>query len=512
MSRAVTTRVLIDGIETPVREFHTVHDVDQPIATGSLTLSAPRASHVDLDAPVDIYAGYDGATSLIFSGRIATDDAAFSESGGMLRVELEGHGKRLWYAQHTDMVIVGQNTLRRIFVTLCDALGVSRYFADTTTNPDGTNIYFGGQAQVDGGNIIVKRDQSAGQLLDRIARLYGYRTFDRNDGFHRLQKISGLPVGTVSRAYTQGINILDVSQRRRLDDMANYWEVIGARYSSSDGLNEYAVRSIPLEVPFDARFGPTGVRRLRVDDGAIVTNTRAGYVRNVYEIDRSTPNYRWAWTGTGDPEMMPGQVVSVTSPTVGTGTRLWLMRVAHDSTESGWTTSMEGWAGAGTALPAGDDCVTQTLVGSTGFHIGNEYLAHYRTPNPAGLTQSIAFSVAADYSTLTIRGFAHGANSFSRNVTSTASKFEIWQPHDTERAVASGEFPRQNENLEQRLDYTIDANWSAITIPLSGSMKTGSATLKIISGYDSAVGDYDDFECKDISLVTCGVGVPAVII
>jgi hypothetical protein len=272
------------------------------------------------------------------------------------------------------------------------------------------------------------------------------------------------------------------------------------------------VRSIPLEVPFDARFGPTGVRRLSVKDSAIVTNARADACRNVYEIDRSTPRLRWAWTATGDPDVMPGQVVSVTSPTVGSNTSLWLMRVAHDGTESGWTTSMEGWAGAGAAMPAGDDCVIHTLVGSTGFHIGNEFLSHYRTPNPAGLVKEIPFTVLDDYSTLTIRGFSHGANSFSGNTSSTASKFEIWQPHDTERAVASGEFPRQNENLEQRLNYSLDSTWSPITIPLSGSMKSGSATLKIISGYDSAVGDYDDFECRDISITVCGVGEPAVIL
>jgi hypothetical protein len=42
-------------------------------------------------------------------------------------------------------------------------------------------------------------------------------------------------------------------------------------------------------------------------------------------------------------------------------------------------------------------------------------------------------------------------------------------------------------------------------------MKAGSATLKIISGYDNSVGDYDDYECRDITLTTCGVGEPVIV-
>jgi len=509
--RYVTLRVLIAGVETRALSVTTTHDVDQPIGTASVTMLAPRPAHGTLGAEVAVYAGYDGAVGGIFFGRVADDDAAFSESGGTLRVECEGHAKRLFYAQHVDLVMTGQQFLKDIFRAACIARGVPSFFADDTLTPRDTDIAFGGLTEVDGGDIIIPRDSSPGELIDRYARLYGYRIFEQPYGMLRLKKISGLPVGTPIRSYVQGVNVLDVSQRRTLDGMANYIEVLGARYKDSLG-TEVAVRSIPAVVPYDARLGPTGVNRRRISDSAILTTERADDVRNVHEIDESAPHHRWAWTATGDPDVMPGQVVSVTSPMVGSNTALWLMRVAHSITDQGWTTRMEGWSGAGSALPAGNDCVTYPLVGATGFHIGNEYLSHYRNPNPSGLEVSVPFTVADDYTTLTIRGFAHGANSFVGNTASTASKFEIWQPHETERAVASGEFPRQDENLERRYPYSDDAYWEPIAIPLSGSMKAGSATLKIISGFDSTVGDYDDFECRDISLTTCGVGEPVVIV
>ena len=229
---------------------------------------------------------------------------------------------------------------------------------------------------------------------------------------------------------------------------------------------------------------------------------------------------------------MIGPSVAVLSPTVNHTTAygtvdeliralpvaLWLMRVEHVIGEGGWTTRMQGWAGAGTALPAGNDIVTTSLLGSEGRHLGTEYLSHYRRPNPEGLEITIPFSVADDYTTLTIRAIGHGTNSFVGNTTSTASKFEIWQTVDgTYKSVASGDMPRRDEYLEQRYPYGetsggvyTDRYWEALVIPLSGSLQVGPADLKIISGYDSAVGDYDDFEVANVVLEAGGVGTPII--
>ncbi|MDQ3540899.1 MAG: hypothetical protein M3440_09440 [Chloroflexota bacterium] len=502
-----TLKVTINGVDTPCLEAHTLHDVDAPIATGSLVMLAPRPSHVDLGNPVRIEMGYDPAIRTVFYGKVADDDATFSESGGMLRVAIEGWGKYLWYAQQADLTFLGMTSYKEIFRSLCARQKVPLSYADNATYPNGDTLNFGGLGRVNNGNVTIPKDSSPGEVLDRLGRLFGYRVYDRPDGYVRMKKISGLPVGDVFRAYEQGVNVLDVRQTRTLDGMVNYWEVIGARYTNPDG-SETALRSIPATVPFDARLGPSGVNRDSKTDADLVNLPRCDYCRNVQEIDRSTPYYRWTWTGMGDAEMSPGQVVSVTSPMVGTNTRLWLMSVAHTFTDDEWTTAMSGWAGAGTALPAGNDCATQTLVGNGGFHLGNEYLAHYRRRNPDGTTKTIPFSVTNGYSTLTIRGYAHGCNSFARNTDSTASRFEIWQGG---AKVAEGEMPRLDEDLEQRKNYSLDSTWERIVVPLSGSLAAGSAELRIISGFDSTVGDRDDFECRDLVAELCGVGAPIVI-
>ncbi|MDQ3540040.1 MAG: hypothetical protein M3440_05075, partial [Chloroflexota bacterium] len=525
MSRTLTKRVTIDGVSTEVDSISTDHDVDRPVATGSLTMTAPRPSHVDLAASVKIEAGWDGAVQTIFDGRIVDDDTAFSHSGGTLKVALEGWAKLLWYAQPADVTYGGPAMLNALYNAFCYARGVPYFASDNSLNPDGTTLVFGGVPEVNGGNVTFKRNATPGADLARMGRHYGYRIFDTPTGVVQLQKVSGLPGGDPVRAYEQGVNLLDVRRIRTLAGMFNYNEIFGAKYTLAD-TSEYAVRSFPSPLPGDTRLGPSGVSHRQITDADILTNARADAARNVYEVDGSSPQFRYAWSGTGDAGLIPGHVVSVMSPMLhgDGGTDLisflvsiaaipmWLMHVGHRISGSGWTTAMEGWLGAGTTFPAGNDCVTTTILGSEGRHVGNEYLWHYRRPNPDGLTVSIPFTVAADYSTLTIRYDGHGANSFVRNQQSTASRFEIWQTIDgVYKSVASGEMSRQDENLERRDPYgeTVggvytNRYWTPSVIPLSGSLKAGAADLKIISGKDSTVGDNDDLEVANCILVTCG--------
>ncbi len=522
MSRTLTKNVFIGGVLTDVEEVHTRHDVDTPIGTGSLVMTAPRPSQVDLAAPVRVEAGWDGQTSVIFDGRLAEDEAGFSTSGKTLRATMEGWGKLLWYPQTVDQSVAGPVALNTLFTTFASNRGVPFAFADNATNPDGSSLVFGGVSQVNGGNVTVEKDASPGEVIDRLAALYGYKLFDRPDGVVRLMKVSGAPGGFAVSAYAEGFDILDVRRSQTLAGMANYIEVLGEKYTLADG-SQLAVRSFPATLAADTRLGPSGVNRQRISDPDILTNARADAVRNVQEIDRATPSIRYGWTTTGDPARLPGEVVIVVSATAfgdETPTNMWLMRVAHTITGRGWTTAMDGWRGGGTALPAGNDCVTTTLLGSAGKHLGNEYLSHYRRPNPDGLVVTIPFTVAANYSTLTIRGIGHGCNSFSRNTASTASRFEVWQTvGGVYKSVASGEMPRLNENLEKRYPYGETSGgvytnryWEDMVIPLSGSLIAGAADLKIYSGKDSSVGDNDDFECASVVLVTCGSSGPVVIL
>lgn len=536
-TRRVSTTVRINGVITPVRSVRTIHDVDQPVGTGTITLAAPLPSYVALAAPVAIHAGYNGAAYPIFSGRVASFSTEAGPDGRTARIEVEGWGRLLYAAHYEAGGYQGPMALDRVFRGLCAWRGVPFFAADTALDAAGSPILLGSNPDIDGGWIPVPADTSAGEVLDRWSRHFGYRHFDTPIGNHLFQRVNGLPPGDVASLprFDEPMKLL-TAQRAEALDIVNYVEVKGARYKAADS-SERAIRSIPATVTLDQRLGSAGVRKQTIQDDVFVTLALAAAARNAYERDLGGVPARWQWETTGDPLRRPGESVAVQSASVSHSTApgltgdlirslpvaMWLMRVEH-IIETGWTTTMQGWAGYGTALPAGNDSVFHPLLGPEGRHLGTEYLSHYRRPNPDGLTVTIPFNVAANYTTLTIRGDGHGTNSFVGNTPTEASKFEIWQTVDGEyKSVASGDMPRLPENLEQRYPYgdasgtrledgTVTNNpdyfWHRLVIPLSGSLTAGPADLKIISGYDSAIGDYDDFEVKSLVLETGGVGTP----
>jgi hypothetical protein len=61
------------------------------------------------------------------------------------------------------------------------------------------------------------------------------------------------------------------------------------------------------------------------------------------------------------------------------GTR-WLMNLTQSVSDTGgYYAQMEGWAGAGSRLPTGDDCVSMR-VGSGSYHVGNDTITHFADP------------------------------------------------------------------------------------------------------------------------------------
>jgi len=525
VSRRRTQAVLIDGQEVPCREISTDHDVDRPVGTGTLAMVAPRPKALELGAPIQIYAGYDGAVLPIFTGTIPDREGAFTERGGEVRVSLEGPSKTLWYENEEAVGYNGPLSLKDYWRGLCAWCGVANALADDTTAPDGGQIILGSNPDYNGGWIPISTNTSPGADIDRIVELFGYRSFDTPQGPVRLKRISGFPEGSYEaafRQYVQGQNLLGVDGSATIKGVVNYWEVFGPTYTAPDS-GEVTIHDTPVSYTPDPRLGRRGVSHQEIKDDILVTTALARAARQAHEIDQSTPNVRYGWTATGDPEMSPGQVVTLQSPAVN-GRRggdlvdlllgilpvpMWLMRVSHRITERGWTTAMEGWAGAGQAIASGVDCTYTTILGSEGRHFGNEYLSHYRRKNPDGLTIKINFPVASDYTTLTIRGWHHGSNSFVRNQESEATRFEVWQFGVRK---ASGDMPRSNEYLEQRRNYSLDSTWDPLVVAMTGSLvadPTGANTqLWIVSGKDSDVGDNDDGEVRNLVAETCGVGVP----
>jgi hypothetical protein len=509
----VRLRVFVGGRALTTFEAHASHGVNQPIGTCTVVTEAPLPSFVTPNASVLVQAGYPGAVRTIFSGRLPNHEAAISEQGRWGRINAVGWASLLDYKDFADLRFAGPISLKRLFQALCKRRRVPSYRGEDVLTYDGASVQFGGITEIDEGDVVIDRTVSPLTWLTQKAELFGYRVYDTPIGRVMLSRVSGLPGTTAAATYAEGENAYRFSSRLDTRGMVTYWEVFGAKYTAAAG-NVVAIRSIPAEVPYSAELDPPGYRMDAKRDEILTSTALADAVRNVLEINTSEPSELATWEVDGAPDRQPGDVVALDSDTCQVSGNRWLMSVRQSVTDrTGYYATMEGWAGAGEALPAGDDCESSSVSSST-YHVGDSTIAWFSDPSPDGTTVEIAFTVPEAYSSLTIYGEAHGANSYfasSDNDESTASRFEIWQVPDPTQAeddtdnklrkVGDGQLPIMEETAGV-------IAWQQIVIPITGSVKAGPAELHLVAGTDADTGAVDDFEVRGLTLVACGVGEP----
>lgn len=505
--------VLIDGTVTDCLSVTTRYGVNEPVGTATLSLPLPLPSHVTMGASVEVQAGFRGAVHTIFRGFIPRTRGVINASGKTATVTASSWAARLARKDYVDVVFPGPISLKALFEGLCRRRRAISYRSDATTSPDGSRVItLGNNEDANGREVLVPRKTQTLDFLTRTARLFGYRAFD-TPGEFRQKRISGMPNGDASIAVLEAWNAIALEHETTVETVVNYREVFGAEYTDADGVT-IPIRSIPAAVPDDPilqRIWGEGWTRDELSDEIIDEYWLADIVRNVAEIDYSEPQQLVAWETHGAPGLNPGDVVTVESSTLGVSGLQWLMRVQHTINERGFTTRCEGWRGSGTALPAGEDCITTPIPGGP-WHVGDEVVPWYAVPSPGGKEIRIPFTVSEYYSSLAVYGLAHGSNSQMIGGVNTdidVSRFEIWQFGEQ---VGSGNLPIIDENYARQLPYgSSDDYWQRIAIPIGGHLEPGQAELRILSGENRDLPEstkWDDFEVKSLSLRTCGVGEP----
>jgi len=268
-------------------------------------------------------------------------------------------------------------------------------------------------------------------------------------------------------------------------------------------------------VPLTYALAPRGYRKGERSGDVLVTVEMADAARNVLERDYGAPITPVTWRTDLAPHVQPGDIATVTSPTVGASGDLWITGVSHRIASGQMkTTTFDGIRGNGTALPAGQDCIALTLQDGP-VHLGDEHIPWYAVPLPSGRREvSFEFTIPDVYTSLKVTALAHSCNSYllDGNTESSVSRFVLLQNGEE---ISSGNLPVLDENYEQRLPYgTSDQYWSRIVIPMQGQLNAGPVTLKIISGEDDRLPSstrFDDFEVKQVTFIACGAGVPVFI-
>lgn len=353
---------------------------------------------------------------------------------------------------------------------------------------------------------------------------------------------SGTPIPTFYRLtpdivparYEEGVNCFRIQHERSIRDMATYIEVKGARYTADDG-GTTEIRAIPETVPYAAELDPPGYRKYTVSLQDIVTDEQAQWVRQATEVDRAAVFELLSWEAPGRVDLQPGDVVTVHAPTHGiVAEDYWLMSIDESVNDRGYIGRYTGWRGAGTALKAGNDCRTENVPGDSVIHAGTQHISYYKDPSPDSVRDpreadkkrqdrrwvvDVPITVtAANYSSLRCKGKGHGTNSIKNKTAITGSKVEVWQLADPSlpesgtnelKRVGSLDLPTLDEEVSKRRNYASnDRYWTPFSLPMPGSLKEGPALLVVVCG-ESKDGEVDDFELKDLQLVYCGVGEPA---
>lgn len=356
--------------------------------------------------------------------------------------------------------------------------------------------------------------------IDPLGQPSGWVAIDNSLGDPNFYRITLSPQPW---RFAEGDNCFGLLQSQDTTPMITYVEVKGASFTDVDG-GRTVIHSIPDTVPYAPELDPLGTgeqgyQQGEFSDSILVNDTLAQQCRNAMEVDRSEPLVTESWQTIGNPEAAPGDIANLHSTNLPVlHSDRWLMRVDHDLDSEAFLTTMEGWAGTGTPLPAGDDCKRVAVGGDAVIHFGDQTLSHYRDPSPDGIAITVPITVTdADYSSLRLFGSGHGTNSINTNTATTGSKVEVWQLPDPSlpesgtnaiRRVGSADFPSLDEELSRKRDYaSSDRYWSAFSLPLPGTLKVGPAELRIISG-ELEGGAHDDGELKDLELEYCGVGDP----
>lgn len=514
ISQRPSTLVTVAGVPTPAEVWSTRHGINQPVGSCSLTIPVGGdIGHIDFNTPVEVQAGYaDEPTERTFSGRIVDIDRNFDDAGQTIRLQCEDWSSLLAFPSEVDTVYTGATPFYEIYRSLATVRGLPLWDAEPVTYPDGTTtVVFGGVAGVDGGNVVIKRRTPFHTWLNQKARLFGYRVFGIPAGVNRLQRISGQPAAEPVATFAEGVDLFRIGVSGSIGPMVTNWTVNGARYTDDDGVT-IEIRSIPDTVPPEPYLDPPGYRSDDISDSILVTQELADACRNVMEIDYGAPWQEVTWETWGRPEIQPGDVIAVMSPSVGIAdtTAYWVTGVRHEWSDRGYTTILTGWAGGGAPLAAGiDEAVIP--IGTGPYRLGDEFLSHYVIPAAGGESQIVPFTVPDTYTSLALRGRQHGTNSYllgGVNTDSTVSKLEVWQGGER---VGSAQLPVAPENLSLRLDYDNDAHWRPFRMPIPGQLEPGSAELHITAGKDNRIGvsfRIDDFEVKNLEVEARGTGSP----
>lgn len=221
------------------------------------------------------------------------------------------------------------------------------------TDMDGITVYLGGNGKVEAGQIVMSETDTPISFANRVANLFGFWVFDAPDGIPRCRPVRGVPSGTPSATFVEGVS--GFSFRSRTDASRVFNKVIVEGASGTDAnRKQFAYRYETASPPTNGFIpSPPGVNTLRLATTLLTSNGRCEQVGEIAESSNSDQTFvEWeSWPHA----LPPAAAVRVTAPTVGIDALVFLTAVRHDLSAQGFRSSYTGWKGVAASFNEIDD-------------------------------------------------------------------------------------------------------------------------------------------------------------
>jgi hypothetical protein len=335
----ITLEARVDGRSvSEVIEVSVSMGFDQVNAQATL-YTRTRPSWAEETKSVEIWAGYNGETALIFRGELS----GISWEDGPGRVGLDCRD----LLARTRLEWQGET----VEETNIDSAAMVRHILEIYGIPSSA-------AHIEGSGwtmgtifpVTLKKGETGFALIQRIDALEGYRTFTDSAGVIRRMRVSGNPGASGAYTITTAQLIERPRRVRTLDGIANACIVTGLTY---EGLTVGGEGVAEASAPNPYVPSPPGFVGSSIQDDLIEDDATALAIARREVSDKNRRPEGLELQIVGDPRIQPAMTLAVTEPALETGTaNVFVEHVAHQIGAT-FTTTLKTTGGSLSGFVAG---------------------------------------------------------------------------------------------------------------------------------------------------------------
>lgn len=253
-----------------------------------------RPSWAVENSTCQVYVSYNNSTpALLFSGELS--GVIWEYFPGVVGIDARGILDRLRFPWGGDDRAYTSQDDAAIIQNLIEAYGIPS--SQTSIESSAWTL---GTIE----DVVLKTNDTAWSLIERIDKLAGYKTYVTSDGVIRRRRISGAASPTAAWSYTEGSNILKARRIRQRDGIINKMTVNGLTY---EDLEITAEASAANEfVPNPPEFFADDIQ-----DNLVESNEKALEIAYRFVSDFNRRPESLELEVIGNPVLQPGSTIGV---------------------------------------------------------------------------------------------------------------------------------------------------------------------------------------------------------